>query len=167
MLCFAVDVLQKRKQFVLEFGVIVRTTESSLAAELTETDPAVGAGGLVEFLECLVTGELDGNLRRGVRWFGGLGVFGGFREVEILLVTRFAEMQFVHSTLAHLGDVQRGRLRATAAFLHSTDGRAIGGGETHQQGCAPLILALPLPPSSDVLPKGPTASMEIDPDRFD
>ena len=58
MLCFAVDVLQKRKQFVFEFGVIVRTTESPLAAELTETDPAVGAGGLVEFLECLVTGEL-------------------------------------------------------------------------------------------------------------
>ena len=123
VLRLSVDVLQQWEQFVLEFRVVMGAPESSLAAKFPETDATVGAGGLVEFLESLIAAEFDGDFRR--CRVGFRRVFGGFGEVEVFLVTGFAQVEIVNVTLAHLGDVQRGRFRTAATFLHSTVGQLI------------------------------------------
>ena len=101
----------------------MRASEPTLAAEFSEADPTVGACGLVEIFECLVVAEFDGDFGRLVIGVRLIGVFGVFK---VFLVAGFAEVQFVHFVFTHLGDVQRGRFRTAAAFLHSSDTRRAG-----------------------------------------
>ncbi len=110
MFCFAVNIFQQRQQFVFKRDVVVRTSQPSLRPKLLETDPATGTHPLIEFIQIFA----------GFRFCPGRHIFSrsGGGLAEIVLGTRFTQVQSLNFTLPKFGDVQDGGFRAATALFH-------------------------------------------------
>src|SRR5688572_22694715 len=107
----AVDVFQKRHEFVAENIVIVLAPEPARVAKLGELESAGGADGLAE-QAFLALGGMD---------YPALG--GDLRAiVEVFAGALLTQVQLFELALAQdFGDVQRRRVRTLLALRHRSD----------------------------------------------
>src|SRR4051812_36006534 len=111
MLDLAVNVLQQRRQFFAELGVIVRATEPTGVAKLDEFDAADRTFSLIEPTGLVAL--FDGPA---LAAFGAAALLG---LMDVFLRALLAEVQFFVLVLADdFGDVQGGLLADALLALH-------------------------------------------------